>query len=115
MQTKQEKKEYDKNWRKDNYDKLRLYEKKRLKQRRDLVKNYKLLKGCQICGYNKCATALCFHHPNDDKEFGIASNLTISLKRLEEEMEKCIVLCQNCHSEIHEKSQGSPSVGTPVS
>jgi len=43
----------------------------RRKEVHEWVNNYKSSKGCAICGYNKCASALDFHH-NGDKEFGIA-------------------------------------------
>jgi len=71
---------------------------------RRYVQNYKLSKGCAICGYNKCATALEFHH-NGDKEFSIARMVTGTwgLKKIKEEMDKCDLLCTNCHRELHEK------------
>ena len=64
------------------------------------VRDYKLSKGCEICGYNKCEDALEFHH-NGDKEFNISDSK--SLKRVKEEIKKCILLCSNCHRELHAK------------
>jgi len=58
---------------------------------------------CQKCGYDQCVGALTFHHldPNE-KEFGIsAGGLTRSLEKLKTELDKCILLCHNCHAEIH--------------
>ena len=98
---KKEKSIYDKQWRKDNYDRIRECERKRLKETKEFVANYKKSHGCAICGYNKCAQALDFHHENDDKDFAIASNMTIGLEKLLAEMEKCTVLCANCHRELH--------------
>ena len=71
---------------------------------RKYVQEYKLSKGCVICGYNKCARVLCFHH-SKDKEFGIAQAIAngYSLKKIREEMDKCEILCANCHGELHEK------------
>ena len=63
--------------------------------------NYKGGK-CEICGYNKCIDALHFHHPNSNKEFGIAATFH-SLKDYEKEVDKCQLLCSNCHAEEHEK------------
>lgn len=60
------------------------------------------LKGgkCQKCGYNKCIGALEFHHVNkEEKEFNINRNL--SLEQMENELQKCILLCANCHREEH--------------
>lgn len=63
------------------------------------------LKGgkCQLCGYNKCNGALEFHHIDaPGKEFGISGEgLSRSWKRVEEELKKCILVCSNCHCEIH--------------
>jgi len=63
--------------------------------RTDIKKN-----GCAICGYNKNAAALDFHHldPNE-KELKIGNPHAV--ERLLKEIEKCIVLCANCHREIH--------------
>ena len=56
---------------------------------------------CQICGYNKCNSALEFHHLNpDEKEIAISSQIR-SWEKTKEELEKCICVCANCHREIH--------------
>ena len=58
---------------------------------------------CEKCGYDKCIAALNFHHldPNE-KEFGLAQNGTVhTWEEFWEEAQKCIVLCANCHAEIH--------------
>ena len=72
------------------------------KEYREWIKNYKLSKGCAICGYKKCASALDFHH-NGNKEFNITR--VESIKKVKVEITKCIVLCRNCHSELHEKER----------
>lgn len=58
---------------------------------------------CQCCGYNKYVGALEFHHINsEEKDFGIsAKGYTRSWKRVKEELDKCILVCANCHREIH--------------
>ncbi len=59
---------------------------------------------CQICGYDKCISALAFHHKNPkEKEFDIskiAGKSKLSYNDIKE-LEKCILVCHNCHSEIH--------------
>ncbi len=56
---------------------------------------------CVICGYNKCKSAMDFHHVDPlTKEFGIASWLSLSFKRLKAEAQKCVLLCKNCHAEV---------------
>ena len=61
--------------------------------------------GCAICGYNKHSSALDFHHVNKkDKKFQLSvGNLSLSEARIVDELNKCILLCANCHREIHHK------------
>lgn len=57
---------------------------------------------CEICGYNKSINALHFHHRNSqEKDFQIGST-SYSFERLKKESDKCIMVCSNCHCEIHE-------------
>lgn len=56
---------------------------------------------CQVCGYNKCTAALEFHHVNpEEKDFGI-SGCSRSFENLKAEVDKCVLVCSNCHKEIH--------------
>jgi len=55
---------------------------------------------CQLCGYNKCKEALEFHHLSK-KSFGISQKgYTRSWKKVKDELDKCILLCANCHREV---------------
>ena len=57
---------------------------------------------CQLCDYNKSLNALHFHHLNsNEKDFSI-SGKSLSFDKLKSEVDKCILVCSNCHSEIHE-------------
>lgn len=57
---------------------------------------------CEICGYKKCVAALEFHHKDPkEKDFNI-SGRSYSIERLKKEVDKCILVCGNCHTEIHE-------------
>jgi len=59
---------------------------------------------CEKCGYNKSVRALEFHHldPNE-KDFGIAhKGYTRSWEKVKNELDKCILVCANCHAEIHD-------------
>ncbi len=57
---------------------------------------------CQNCGYNKCIAALEFHHldPNK-KEFSPHRLKGQTLETALVELEKCVLLCANCHREEH--------------
>lgn len=60
---------------------------------------------CQICNYYKSTNALEFHHIDpSQKDFGFAS-IRANPKNwgaIKEELEKCILLCSNCHREVHD-------------
>lgn len=58
---------------------------------------------CEKCGYNKCNEALEFHHLDPSKkDFGISSNGHCnSWEKVKKELDKCIMVCANCHREIH--------------
>ena len=59
---------------------------------------------CCICGYNKTNSALEFHHINpSEKEYAIAQGGTChDLEKDLREVQKCILVCANCHREIHD-------------
>ena len=73
------------------------------KVRRYRVKKAALfLKGnkCQSCGWQGHTASLTFHHLYD-KEFTISHAYTQSWERVKIELDKCEVLCANCHNERH--------------
>lgn len=57
---------------------------------------------CELCGYKKCNRALQFHHLNPEKKDFSISGKSLSFEKLKDEVEKCILVCSNCHSEIHD-------------
>lgn len=77
-----------------------------VQRRRDKVKlmavEYKGGK-CECCGYDKYAGALEFHHLDPTKkDFGIGNKgYTRSWEKIKEELDKCIMVCANCHREVH--------------
>jgi len=59
---------------------------------------------CSICGYRKNLAALTFHHINPkEKEFKLdmRSLSNRKLSRINNEFKKCILVCHNCHAELH--------------
>lgn len=60
---------------------------------------------CEICGYSSCIAALTFHHVDPlFKSFNLSgTNLKKSWNTLVLELDKCRLLCSNCHIELHDK------------
>lgn len=58
---------------------------------------------CEICGYDKYNGALDFHHIEPDKkDFGIGNRKSYGFDdKVKKELDKCILICANCHREIH--------------
>ena len=77
-------------------------------KRRGLSRKLELVKTaggrCTICGYQKNLAAMVFHHTDsDEKDFKLDMR-SLSNRKLEpvlQEIEKCILVCANCHAELH--------------
>jgi hypothetical protein len=60
---------------------------------------------CTQCGYDKCDRALEFHHLDPtEKDFIISKNIALKFDKMKPELDKCILVCANCHREIHDKA-----------
>ena len=64
---------------------------------------------CEKCGYDKCIEALDFHHTDPtQKDFAISDrNLKLDWEDIKKELDKCKLLCSNCHREEHNKRKES--------
>jgi len=56
---------------------------------------------CECCGYDRAIEALEFHHRNPKEKDFSPSGKSISWERMKKEIDKCIMVCANCHREIH--------------
>ena len=56
---------------------------------------------CEKCGYNKCIDALDFHHTSNEKDLNFTSMRYWKFERAKLELDKCQLLCSNCHREAH--------------
>jgi predicted HNH restriction endonuclease len=73
----------------------------RQRERKQEAINYKGGK-CQLCGYDKYKGALEFHHIDPTKkDFALSAGRLTSLEKLKPELDKCVLLCANCHREVH--------------
>ena len=72
--------------------------------------------GCIICG-EKDPCCLDFHHLRD-KEFEIGQTMDVTVEKLNNEANKCVVLCANCHRKLHAGKIRLPAfdsmVGRPI-
>ena len=64
---------------------------------------------CELCGYDRCIDAFEFHHNDSSKKnFGISEKgYTRSWKEVVEELDNCILVCANCHRELHARLAAS--------
>jgi hypothetical protein len=53
-----------------------------------------------LCGYNTCIEALDFHHINPHEKDMVLHKKDLSIV-VKAELDKCLVLCSNCHREVH--------------
>lgn len=92
------KEHYEKN--KQYYiDKARNY----CQKTRDWANGIKEISGCVRCGESDIA-CLDFHHTGDEKkDFTISKviGLGYSIDSIKKEIDKCIILCANCHRKLH--------------
>ena len=78
-------------------------------RRKERYRKYKIkaveYKGgkCCRCGYNKCVASLEFHHVDPDKKEAQVSKFFAmnSWNKIKTELDKCVLLCANCHNELH--------------
>ena len=71
--------------------------------RRDYVAEYKMNKGCELCGFKAIASCqLDLHHVDPSTETYKGSHKSYdagwSLERIDKELAKCLVVCKNCHA-----------------
>lgn len=61
---------------------------------------------CSHCGYDKSNSALEFHHLDpSQKDLDWGKMRLVSEAKLKMELDKCVLLCANCHREEHDKER----------
>lgn len=113
-QRERERELYGMSYKEKNKERYRENRKKYRQKIRNIISEAKSC-GCVICG-EKEQCCLDFHHLRN-KEFAIATGTDVSIERLIKELEKCVVLCANCHRKLHAgittlQSGDEPGAGT---
>ena len=92
----------------EHYRRIQNISQKRIRNKiRDKIKEIKTRTGCMLCP-EKHPAALCFHHRDPvTKEFSIqkAVSSKVPWDKVIKEIEKCDVLCANCHAKLHYEEQ----------
>ena len=79
------------------------YVKGKYDERKNIVKDIKTSQKCAKCGENR-SYVLDFHHKDPSIKDNTIARMTSNYNKIEDiqrEIEKCIVLCSNCHREFH--------------
>lgn len=99
---------YNKKWyikNKKKKEQNRKSRKRSVKRNRVYVEAFKLDNPCPCGEIEPCC--LSFHHQNGDKTGNISDmvNRGYGINRIQKEIEKCTVLCLNCHAKLHNKEK----------
>jgi len=90
-----------KRWREDNKEYVRAYKRRKYHETYARVQKLKADRGCARCPERHPA-ALDFHHESDDKEKAVSQMINkCGWEKLMVEIDKCTVLCANCHRKHH--------------
>ncbi len=107
LKDKEKQRERNREYQKKHYQKKKDYYKNKAKEYKVRVKEqfdeFKKSLSCKICGENHPAT-LDFHHKNpEEKEIIISKAVgrNWGWNSLKKEIDKCDVLCANCHRKLH--------------
>lgn len=92
-------------WYSNNKESEKSHVKRRKKDIKLWFQEHKRNLKCIICNENHPAT-IDFHHNQGEKEHGISKMVAegYSIERIKKEINKCEVLCSNCHRKKHFKN-----------
>lgn len=82
-------------------DDAKAHTRKRYNAAKEYVDTYKATHPCEICGESE-VVCLDFHHLDPaQKDFGISAGLNRKMDFIKSEIDKCMVVCKNCHAKVH--------------
>lgn len=104
----EKRREYNRRYQKKHYKKNKAYYYNKAREReqkaKEFIHKYKEAKGkCEICGFDH-VHCLDFHHVNPEEKKANICDMHKngwSEERMLEELNKCILVCANCHRQIH--------------
>jgi hypothetical protein len=98
----------------NSWCKICVYDHQKLRWKDRKRKAVELLGGkCCQCGYNKNLSALDFHHINpEEKEYDFGKLREKRWEDIIKELQKCVLLCSNCHREVHTPDENMISSNT---
>ena len=101
----EERRKYNSKYNKKKKEQSKKSRKRSVRRNRKYVETYKLDSPCP-CGESE-PCCLSFHHSNGDKTGNISDmvNRGYGLTRIQKEIDKCVVLCLNCHAKLHGKER----------
>ena len=81
----------------------------------DFLRRYKKRSGCRLCGENSSPDVLDFHHIDPNTKTMSVTNMVRSsgILSMIDEIEKCVVLCSNCHRKMHAESARKKAINEP--
>ena len=99
------KEHYIKNKKKHKKEQSRKSRKRAVQRNRKYVEIYKIDSPCHCGETEPCC--LSFHHDKGDKTSNISDmvNRGYSINRIQKEIDKCIILCLNCHARLHHQEK----------
>lgn len=97
--------EYNKGWYQRHKERLIAKSKQHDKELRQWIKQYKSKLRCVVCGESHPACLQFHHRDREGKSFTIGKIIgqrrNLSFRTLEKEINKCDILCGNCHAIFH--------------
>jgi hypothetical protein len=105
FKSKAKRKKYKQNWAKKNKARQKEYNVKWRSKLKEWYFNYKNSSPCAVCGESRAVVLEAHHMDKENKSFTLHEGVKsgISIRRLEIEATKCIILCANCHR-LHHKN-----------
>jgi len=110
--------EYNKKWyaknKKKKKEQAKKSRKRAVKRNRKYVEKDKLNRPCPCGEAEPCC--LSYHHTDNNKTGNISDmvNRGYSITRIQKEIDKCIVLCLNCHAKLHNKARETVTPSTDI-